>query len=81
MRDRWKEAAAIYRQLIDTRNRSRNRSERNLGYLAKLQAIFEHLRQWQEAIRVEQQLVQYRSQTWLADDPKLWRIKSTLGSL
>jgi tetratricopeptide (TPR) repeat protein len=80
-RREWKEAAANYQQLIDARTHRRDDGEQRFCYLAKLQAIFEHLNQWQDAIQVGQQLVKQRSQTWLSDDPKLWRIKSTLGSL
>ena len=80
-RQEWQDAATAYQQLIDERSRRRGESELRLGYLAKLQAIFEQLNQWPEAIRVGQQLLKQRSQTWLPDDPKLWRIKSALGSL
>jgi CHAT domain-containing protein/tetratricopeptide (TPR) repeat protein len=80
-RQQWQEAAAIYQQLLDRRTRHRDDAEQRSGYLAKLEAIFEQLNQWPDAIRVGQQLLKLRSQTWLPDDPKLWRIKLTLGGL
>ena len=42
-RQQWQEAAAIYQQLIDRRTRRRDDAEQRLGYLAKLQAVFEQL--------------------------------------
>ena len=80
-RRQWKEAAAIYQQLAERRTGRRHHWERQLGYLAKLQVVFERLNQWQDAIDAGQQLFTLRSQTLLPDDPRLWRIKSTLGSL
>ncbi len=80
-RQQWQEAAAGYQSLIGGRTQRRHDTEQRLGYLAKLQLVFEHSNQWQQAIRVGQQLLEYRTQSLLPDDPKLWRIKSTLGGL
>ena len=71
----------MYQQLVDERTGHRGRSERQLGYLARLQGIFEHLGQWPAAIRVAEHLLAQRSQTLLPDDPKLWRLKSAVGGL
>ena len=80
-RDQWTDAAAIYRRLLDGPAGRRQSAERQLVYAAKLLTVYEQLHRWEDAIRVGQHLFKQRSQILLPEDPKLWRLKSTLGNL
>ncbi|HTU24286.1 MAG TPA: tetratricopeptide repeat protein [Pirellulales bacterium] len=80
-RRRWKEAAAILEQLTEESSGSRRQTERYWSDLTTLQAVYEQLNQWPEAIRVGQRLLRHREATLLPDDPKLWRARATLGAI
>jgi CHAT domain-containing protein len=79
-RRRWTEAAALYEALTRPAATDDRQLERQMQYYQSLQAIFQQLNEWDDAIRVTRRLLEHREQTMLPDDPNLWRTKSALGA-
>jgi CHAT domain-containing protein/tetratricopeptide (TPR) repeat protein len=77
---RWTEAAAIYEGLIKPAATDDRHLERQMQYCQSLQAVYQQLNEWDDAIRVTRRLLEHREQTMLPEDPNLWRAKSALGA-
>ena len=76
----WTESAKIYEDLAQPVAADDRQSDRQMQYYQSLQAIYQQLNLWDEAIRVTQLLLDQRKQTMLPDDPNLWRVKTALGA-
>jgi CHAT domain-containing protein len=76
---RLNDAAQIYEALIAPVAEDDRGLELQMQYCQSLQAIYQRLGKWPDAIRVTGQLLEYRERTMLPDDPNIWRNKSALG--
>ncbi|HTU23928.1 MAG TPA: tetratricopeptide repeat protein, partial [Pirellulales bacterium] len=79
-RKNWTDAAEIYETLIKPGTSDDRQTERQSQYCQSLQAIYQQLGDWDDAIRVTRRLLAHREQTMLPDDPGIWRAKSALGA-
>ena len=77
---RWTEAAAIYEALTKPAATDDRQLERQMQYYQNLEAIYQQLNKWDDAIRVTRRLLEHREQSMLPDDPNIWRAKSALGA-
>ena len=78
---RWQQAARLYQHLVDRYSARRRHRERYAVNLQKLELTYERLNDWPAAIETGERLLDARSDLSLPDDPRVWRIKSSLAEL